>query len=384
MIFKLLFLVLLSLTTIFATTKNIDSNIADSIASSFYELNEEEVGNILKRYMEDNDSIKYIALYDSLANKKYLLLYKDENDRIIKTDFEKANIQIDCNLKTIPIIYQNDTIGKLEICSKEDKKTIELTKEEKAWINAHPVIKVHNEYDWAPFNFNKNNTPLGYSIDYIKHLAQIAGIKVEFITGTWNALLEKTYNKEIDVMLNIARTKEREKHLLYVGVYAKNVSSILTKEDRDDITNIESLFGKKVSVIKGFVYEKFLKEKYPKIQIVTYPNTLESIKAVVYGEVDATLGKTAILNNMMNENVIKGLKYTADVKSNDPDMENLYIAVRNDAPQLQSILKKAMRQLSLEDIDELKLKWFNQKRKVNFTQKEYKWLDKKRSLDTVR
>lgn len=380
MIFKLLFLILLPLTTIFATTKNIDSNIADSIASSFYELNEDEVENILKRYMEENNNIKYIALYDSLANKKYLFLYKNENAEIIKTDFEKSNLQIECNLKTVAVKYQNDTIGKLEICSKEDKKTIELTKEEKAWITAHPVIKVHNEYDWAPFNFNKNNTPLGYSIDYIKLLAQIAGIKVKFITGTWNELLEKTYNKEIDVMLNIARTKEREKHLLYVGVYARNVTSILTKEDRDDITNIESLFGKKVSVIKGFIYEKFLKEKYPKIQIVTYPNTLDSIKAVVYGEVDATLGKTAILNNMMNENVIKGLKYTADVKSNDPDMENLYIAVRNDAPQLQSILKKAMRQLSLEDIDELKLKWFNQKRKVNFTQKEYKWLDKKKVI----
>ncbi len=159
-------------------------------------------------------------------------------------------------------------------------------------------------------------------------------------------------------MLNIAKTKHREKSLLYVGVYARNLTSILAKEEREDISDLHSLFGKKVSVVKGFIYEKYLEENFPKIEVVSYPNTLESIKAVVYGEVDATLGKTAILNNMLSENVIKGLKYTSDVKADDPEMENLYIAVRNDYPLLQSILKKAMKKVSLEDIDKLKLKWF--------------------------
>ena len=252
-----------------------------------------------------------------------------------------------------------------------------LTQEEKAWIIRNPLVKVHNEYSWAPFNYNKNGVALGYSIDYINLIAKIAGFKIQFITDTWENSLNKAFEKKIDVMLNIAKTKYREKKLSYVNVYARNVTSILTKDNRNDITDITSLYGKKVSVIKGFIYEKYLQKNYPQIQIITYNNTLETIKAILYGEVDATLGKTVVLDNTIEENVIKGLKYTADVKADDPEMENLYIAVRDDAPLLHSIIKKAMKKVSIKDINKLKTKWFNKKRKIDFDKKEYQWLDKK-------
>ncbi|XOB63234.1 transporter substrate-binding domain-containing protein [Campylobacterota bacterium DY0563] len=375
MIFKVFFTIFLFVTSSFAVITNKD--VANQIANPFYVLDENEVINILENHMDQNDQIKYITLYDSLTNKRFLFLYKNREHEIIQENFDEVYLQIECKKETFEINYKNELIGRMDVCSQKQKVSIELTDEEKKWLSDHPVIKVHNEYDWAPFNFNKNGFPLGYSIDYINLLSKIAGFEIEFVTGTWDESLNRAYNKEIDIMLNIAKTKDREKKLSYVNVYARNVTAILTKDNRKDITNIESLFGKKVSVIKGFLYEKYLKNKYPKIEIITYNDTLSSIKAVVYGEVDATLGKTAILNNIMHENVIKGLKYTADVKADDPEMENLYIAVRNDAPQLHSILTKAMRKVSIQDIDKLKLKWFDEKRRISFSKKEYTWLDKK-------
>jgi len=375
MIIKILLTIILIVSSSFAI--NTDKNVANQISKPFYELDENELISILENHMQQNEQIKYISVYDSLTNKRFIFLYKNREGEIEEENFDEVNFQIECKKESYKITYKDELIGRMEVCSKKQSASIELTKEEKKWLSEHPTIKVHNEYDWAPFNFNKNNLPLGYSIDYINLLSKIAGFKVKFITGTWNESLNRAYNKEIDVMMNIARTKEREKKLSYIGVYARNVASILTKDNRTDISDIKSLFGKKISVVKGFVYERYLKTKYPKIEVVIYNNTLESVKAVVYGEVDATLGKTAILNNIMNENVIKGLKYTADVKADDPEMENLYIAVRNDAPQLHSILKKAMKKVSIQDIEELKLKWFNKKRKINFDKKEYQWLDKK-------
>lgn len=95
----------------------------------------------------------------------------------------------------------------------------------------------------------------------------------------------------------------------------------------------------------------------------------------MFGDVDATLGKTAVLNYLINENLIKGLKYTSDVKADDPEMENLYFAVRKGAPVLQSILKKAMNHVSIKEVDELRLKWFKERKRVQFTNAEYEWLD---------
>lgn len=380
MLIRFLLLTIFLLTTAFSDIKENLKDTSFLLGNPLYELNESRANDILTNFMEENSDIKYAIVYDTLVNEKFISFYKDINGNLIKKHFKEEKLSTQCTKINSNIIYQNELIGKIIVCYEVSKINLNLSKKEKEWIKNNPTIKVHNELSWAPYNFNKGGVPRGYSIDYIKLLADIAGLEVDFETGNWDELLKKAYNKEIDVMMNIARTKEREKHLSYVGVFTRNITSILTKENREDITDITSLFGKKVSIVKGFFYGNFLKETYPKIELVEYENTLQAIKAVVYEEVDATVGKTAISDYLISENNIEGLKYTADVKANDPEVDNLYIAVRNDAPILQSILKKAMKEVSLKDIDELKLKWFNQKRKVSFSEKEYKWLDKKKVI----
>ncbi len=340
-----------------------------------FELNDNEVNTILANFINEDPEVQYVILKDKIINEDYSVVYRDKKN-IIQMEKDRQNISSKECVRQTQLIYLNEeTIGELIVCSKKIQKSILFTPEEQAWIKQNKTITVHNEMDWAPFNFNKNGQPMGYSIDYIKLLAKKSGLNVVFETGTWDELLNKTYEGKLDVMMNIARTKDREEKLAYVGVYARNVTAILTKDSREDITNIESLFGKKVSVVKGFVYEKFLEKRYPKIEVVKYNDSLSALKAVVYDEVDATLGKTAILNHMISENVIKNLKFTSDVKADDPEMENLYIAVRKNAPLLQSILKKAMSEISIEEIDLLKFKWFKEKKRISFSKSEYKWLN---------
>ena len=98
-----------------------------------------------------------------------------------------------------------------------------LTAEEQNWINQHPVIRVHNEKDWPPFNYFEYGTPRGLSIDYMNQVAEKLGIKVEYVTGpSWNEFLGMVKRKELDVMLNIVKTEDRMKYLLYTEPYIKN------------------------------------------------------------------------------------------------------------------------------------------------------------------
>ena len=76
-----------------------------------------------------------------------------------------------------------------------------LTDKEKTWIKNNPIIRVHNETDWAPFNFNDNGKPKGLSIDYMNLLASKVGLQVEYISGpTWNGFMEMIKAGELDVM----------------------------------------------------------------------------------------------------------------------------------------------------------------------------------------
>lgn len=58
--------------------------------------------------------------------------------------------------------------------SQRDLRKAKLTETEREWIKAHPKIRVHNEMDWPPFNFNKNGRPQGLSIDFMNLLSVFA------------------------------------------------------------------------------------------------------------------------------------------------------------------------------------------------------------------
>jgi PAS domain S-box-containing protein len=238
-------------------------------------------------------------------------------------------------------------------------KKLKLTELESVWIKTHPKIRVHNERNWPPFNYNLNEKPTGLSIDYMNILVDRIGIEVEYITGEWGELLDMAFNKKLDVMLNIVSTPERREHLLYTGSYMKNPNVIIAK-DASNISGIESLYGKRVSFPSGFFYEELLKTQFPQIKRIPVKDLLASLKEVEFGRADAALGELAVANYLIRENHLSDLVTKHEFSTGNPEIEKLNIAVRNDWPELQSILIKAMASVPEEEIQKLKNKWMQQ------------------------
>lgn len=262
-------------------------------------------------------------------------------------------------------------------------RKVELTEKEKTWLSDHPVIRVHNELNWPPFNYNKDGVPTGFSIEYMNQLTNRIGIKIKYISGEWGELLDKAFDKKLDVMLNIVKTPERQKRLLYTDTYAKNPNVIIAKKG-SSISDTQSLFGKKVAYPEGFFYDEVLKTKFPEIIRVPMKDTLETLKAIQYGKVDAALGELAVVNYLIRENLLTGLDIKGIFDSGNPEIEKLNIAVRNDWPELQSLLKKAMASITEEELQDMKDKWFfdrkTEKEKLKLTYKEKAWLAEHKKL----
>jgi len=111
---------------------------------------------------------------------------------------------------------------------------IGLTTVERTWLRSHPKIRVHNETNWPPFDFFEDGQPKGLSIDYMNLLAEKIGIQITYITSpSWSELLNMAKNKKLDVMLNIVKTEDRQKFLLFTQPYALNPNVIAsTKENK--------------------------------------------------------------------------------------------------------------------------------------------------------
>ena len=239
----------------------------------------------------------------------------------------------------------------------EHARTLSLNAKEREWLHAHPVIRVHNEMDWPPYNYFEYGRPKGLSIDFMNILAERLGVTVEYVSGpSWDELEEMARRRELDVMLNIVKTEDRLAYLLFTDPFAQNPNVIVgTNETRYE--SIEELYGKTVAFPKGFYYEEVLSKSFPRIKPLPVEDTLASLKAVTFGEADAALGKEAAVRGLIVKNLLSDLRISGEVDLGNPDLANLRIGVRSDWPLLHSALMKAMSQVTPLQMSKLRESW---------------------------
>ena len=309
--------------------------------------------------------------YSQRKTKEALLYEANKTEEIFKInvfkigaitpELVKLNADMYSNLGLVDKNYNfNDILNDYFITNKK-ALNINFTDEEKNFLKQNPKIKVHNESNWPPFNYSLNNSPLGFSIDYMNLLASKAGLSIEYISNfTWDEFLEKIKKNEIDVMLNIAKTENREKYLAFTSSYAKNIDTIFVKKDVNNLKSLSDFNGKTLTIIKGFYEEELLKKHYPQIKFLLANDTLEGLKKVVFNEADGAFDNLAVGNYFMENNYISNLKPAFEIQ--DPRFSlNMHLAVNKNNIILRNILEKAKNEISQEELLVLNRKWINTK-----------------------
>ncbi len=238
---------------------------------------------------------------------------------------------------------------------------IEFTEEEKEYLASNPVIKVHNELNWLPFNFNEKNQPKGLSIDFMNLVAQKVGLNIEYISGpTWNEFLTMIQNNKIDVMLNIVYTQERKKFLSFTTPYQLAPHAVvLNKSSNQRIDSIDDLSKLTIAVEEGFVSHLFMKENYPNTTLILKKDTLSLLQAISYGEADATFGILSTIHSTIEKNGLNNLKLIYIEDNNLFAPKGLCMATSIDNPILRDILQKGLNSLTNKEKSDITNKWIN-------------------------
>ena len=197
-----------------------------------------------------------------------------------------------------------------------------LTEAEQAWIEEHPVIRVHNETDWPPFNFTEEGQPVGFSIDYMNLVAEIAGLNVKYVTGpTWAEFLDMMRSGGLDVMLNIVRTDDRDDFLLFTDPYAVMSPVLAVRNDAADISSLDDLRGKTLCLNSGTSEHEYVSRVYPQIDLLPLDDMQSCLIAVADGQAVAALEGYSVLNYLLDESGIPGIRIFGIAV--DPSMASL-------------------------------------------------------------
>lgn len=232
-----------------------------------------------------------------------------------------------------------------------------LTPQEKEFLQAHPVIRVQSSKNWYPFNFIENGECKGLSADLIEIIAKSIGVEIKYIKGPhWADFLEMLDNKDLDVISNIVKTKERSRNILFTQPFLQLVPSIVSST-ASPFTSIDQLKGKHVAVIEGHWYQHVIEEKYPSIHLVPVPTNQSALTALVENQIDAAICLDLPVRHLLKTTPFPTLSVTGIIDVNGISSKAIRIGIRDDWPLLASAMNKALISLNNQQRAQLMSKW---------------------------
>jgi len=237
---------------------------------------------------------------------------------------------------------------------------INLTVEERQWIEEHRTLRVGGPGKFHPFfSFNEEGEAMGIGSEYIEILLSNLGIEIEYQPNLpWNQVLDKAKIKEIDLIAISAKSSEREEFLLFTDPTLSFPLVIISRNDSPFIGGIEDLEKVKVALIDKNITTTWLRDDEIHVNPISVKNPLDALEAVSNGRADAYIGNLATCTYLITKNGLANLKVAAPTKYG---YYNLYIAVRNDWPELVSIINKGLKLFTPQEKSQIQNNWLSVK-----------------------
>ena len=265
---------------------------------------------------------------------------------------------VGCQLTSAAVFAQVEPpLEAVSIDSESVHPSILLTQEERTWLDQHPVIRVVLDRYWAPVEFHdKEGNPQGISVDFLRRLEELLGIRLEVTEELpWSEGVEEVRAKRLDMISAMVRTKEREAFALFTKSYLSMPVNIFARDDVSYIGSPENLVGKRVAVMAGSIGAELLSRDHPAIQQVAVNSIGEGLKAVSAGEVEAFVGNVVVASYYLGKLHLRSVRIAGET----PYTYDLSMAVRDDWPELVSILQKALDAIPQYERDTIYNNWMS-------------------------
>ena len=365
------------------TKQNIDKLVSQlKYLTKTHQGNKKEINDILNLYYQHHKKIKAFQII--YKNNYIYSSYKNDSNIVIMN-----NEDLPINIKENPEIYEknildnkNTYLGKLIVYF---KKEIDFTQEELDYIKNRRILKIQNDSELAPYNFNENGIAKGYSIDYINLIANKLAIQVEYQNLTWDKAMDMLENNQLDIMLNVLKSPDRQNRFLFSDIpYRLSTPAMVSRISEKEYSSFSQLNGKTIALVKGYYSYDKVKKDFPKINIYSTNNSLENLTAVSSKQADITYGIRDVLEYNIGKNLISNLRITDNI---DDNSFGFYFIYNKKNTILKSIIAKAEKLISENEIEELNTKWFqklqemeNNSKNFLFTKEEIDYLEKKRNI----
>jgi len=208
----------------------------------------------------------------------------------------------------------------------------------------------------VPYDFkDSDGKHKGISKDFLNSIFRnIEGTRLEYVDeNNWKESVEKVARKEMDILLSASPIRENASMLLSIP-YIEVPYMLFGTANSDYVESIEELNGKTIGFVEQSHDIKKLRQRYPRIEFVSYNTGKELIEAINLGIVNYFLASLPAVNYATKTQGITNIKLIGKTD----EMFRLSFAVRNDWPEMVGILNKYLRSMHENEKSKIYDNWF--------------------------
>ena len=235
------------------------------------------------------------------------------------------------------------------------RRNTDLTGEERAWLQAHPVIRVGIDHEFAPYEWlDEHNNFIGINADILHLLEKQLGVRFEIVKGAnWQQTLDMAKAGKLDMLSDAVNTPERRTYLSFTEPFIQSPIVIINDGRNGYIGDIRNLYGRKVAIKQGYFMQDVLRREHPQIPLISTPDEATAFDLLKQGEAVAYLGDAPSLNYQIQQTGSSDLRFSGQTEYTSAHS----MAVTHQHPELLSILDKTLAAIPKSQHDEILNRW---------------------------
>lgn len=171
-------------------------------------------------------------------------------------------------------------------------------------FNAVATDTIHfaSSATYPPFeSLDADNQIVGFDIDLANALCKQMKAQCTFTNQAFDSLIAALkFKKYHAVISGLDITPERSQQVSFTQPYYANSAIVIAQKDR--FTSLVDLKGKKVGMENGTTHQKYMQDKHPEINTVSYDSYQNAILELKNGRIVGVFGDTAVVNEWLNNN----------------------------------------------------------------------------------
>ncbi len=313
-------------------------------------------------FIMDNPSTSYVLEKHFISDVVINNLVKERPPQnlhmaVRKNDTILADI-LNTAIRNIPQDERRTISNKWMSTLKDD---LALDANEMAWIAQKPKLRYAVDPNWLPIEAINPKTRQyeGMMADLLHKIEETTGLAFELVpTKDWDESLGLAKEGKIDFLAAASRTPEREKAFRFSDTTLQLHDGVVMPRDSKFILSVNALEGLRVGVPEGTSVQAMMTRDHPNLILVPIRGTLNGIKQLNNGAIDAYIGNLEVIGYLINQYGFYDLKVALKLEQK----RNLHIALRKTvSPEALSIINKALDKISDEYRDTIRQRWISLK-----------------------